>query len=30
VLVLDRHGIVLGNRVGLIDLDYPGEIMVST
>ncbi|MDR2787115.1 MAG: dUTP diphosphatase [Candidatus Accumulibacter sp.] len=25
-----RHGIVLGNLVGLIDSDYQGEIMVST
>jgi dUTP pyrophosphatase len=24
-----RHGIVLGNLVGLIDSDYQGEIMVS-
>lgn len=25
-----RHGIVLGNLVGLIDSDYQGELMVST
>lgn len=25
-----KHGIVLGNLVGLIDSDYQGEIMVST
>jgi dUTP pyrophosphatase len=25
-----RHGIVLGNLVGLIDSDYQGQIMVST
>ena len=25
-----KHGIVLGNLVGLIDLDYQGELMVST
>jgi dUTP pyrophosphatase len=25
-----RHGIVLGNLVGLIDSDYQGEILVST
>lgn len=25
-----RHGIVLGNLVGLIDSDYQGEVMVST
>ena len=25
----DRHGIVLGNLVGLIDSDYQGELMVS-
>jgi dUTP pyrophosphatase len=25
-----KHGIVLGNHVGLIDSDYQGEIMVST
>ncbi|MES2771708.1 MAG: dUTP diphosphatase [Pseudomonadota bacterium] len=25
-----KHGIVLGNSVGLIDSDYQGEIMVST
>jgi len=24
-----RHGIVLGNLVGLIDSDYQGEVMVS-
>ncbi len=24
-----KHGIVLGNLVGLIDSDYPGELMVS-
>jgi len=24
-----RHGIVLGNLVGLIDSDYQGQIMVS-
>ena len=26
----NKHGIVLGNLVGLIDSDYQGEIMVST
>ena len=25
-----KHGIVLGNLVGLIDSDYQGELMVST
>ena len=25
-----RHGIVLGNLVGLIDSDYQGELMIST
>jgi dUTP pyrophosphatase len=25
-----KHGIVLGNLVGLIDSDYPGQLMVST
>ena len=25
-----KHGIVLGNLVGLIDSDYQGQIMVST
>jgi len=25
-----KHGIVLGNLVGLIDSDYQGEVMVST
>jgi dUTP pyrophosphatase len=25
-----KHGIVLGNLVGLIDSDYQGEILVST
>ena len=25
-----KHGIVLGNLVGLIDLDYQGQLMVST
>jgi len=25
----NRHGIVLGNLVGLIDSDYQGQIMVS-
>lgn len=25
-----RHGIVLGNLIGLIDSDYQGELMVST
>lgn len=25
-----RHGVVLGNLVGLIDSDYQGELMVST
>jgi dUTP pyrophosphatase len=25
-----KHGIVLGNLVGLIDSDYQGELMIST
>jgi dUTP pyrophosphatase len=25
-----KHGVVLGNLVGLIDSDYQGELMVST
>jgi dUTP pyrophosphatase len=25
-----KHGIVLGNRIGLIDSDYQGELMIST
>ena len=25
-----KHGIVLGNLVGLIDSDYQGQLMVST
>lgn len=25
-----KHGIVLGNLVGLIDLDYQGQLMIST